>query len=108
MDNSNGEAKRMKIKELEWEEDYFHANTTRSSIQVSWHLKRMVPAKDPMAMAPFNIMTGPYSKSLAWVHQRGERRYHVSFVNNFDSDKTFRSLKAAKAYAVAIVTLEQT
>lgn len=92
---------------LVWEEDYFYTSTQTTDRAVSWHLKRMVPAKDPMVMTPYNIMTGPYSKSLAWVHQRGERLYHVSFVNNFDSDKTFRSLKAAKAYAVAVVTLEQ-
>ena len=92
---------------LVWEEDYFYTSTQTTDRAVSWHLKRMVPGKDPMAMAPYNIMTGPYSKSLAWVHQRGERLYHVSFVNKFDSDKIFRSLKAAKAYAVAVVTLEQ-
>lgn len=92
---------------LVWEEDYFYTSTAGGSDRtVSWHLKRMVPAKDPMARAPFSIVNGPYSKSLAWVHQQGERRYHVSFVNNFDSDKTFGSLKAAKAYAVAIITLE--
>lgn len=92
---------------LVWEEDYFYTSTQTTDRAISWHLKRMVPAKDPMAMAPYNIMTGPYSISLAWVHQRGEHNYHVSFVNKFDNDKTFRSLKAAKAYALAIVTLEQ-
>lgn len=88
-----------------WEEDYFY--TVTMPPKTSWHLKKMIPGKDPRAMAPFNIMTGPYAKSIAWVHKKGERKYHVSFVNKFDSDKTFRSLKAAKAYALAITTLEQ-
>lgn len=92
---------------LVWEEEYFFTSTQTRDPAVSWHLKRMVPGKDLMAVAPFNIMTGPFARSLAWIHKKGERSYHVSFVNNFDSDKIFRSLKAAKAYALAITTLEQ-
>jgi hypothetical protein len=45
--------------------------------------------------------------SVAWVTREGERKYSVRFVlsGNNDYDKTFRSLKAAKAYALAIVSL---
>jgi len=86
---------------LVWEEDYSYANARA----VSWHLKMMVPAKDPMATAPFSIVNGPYAKSLAWVTKLGDRKWDCQFVNH-DGSRTFRSLKAAKAYAVAVVTLE--
>jgi hypothetical protein len=43
----------------------------------------------------------------AYVVKRGERKWHAFFPSYLaNNDKTFRSLKAAKAYAVAIITLE--
>jgi hypothetical protein len=43
----------------------------------------------------------------AYVVKRGERKWHTFFPSYLaNNDKTFRSLKAAKAYAVAIITLE--
>ncbi len=48
-----------------------------------------------------------YKFSVAWVTNRGDRKWYCQFVNNNnDESRTFRSLKAAKAYAVAIITLE--
>jgi hypothetical protein len=42
----------------------------------------------------------------AYVVKRGERKWHAFFPSYLaNNDKTFRSLKAAKAYALAIVTL---
>jgi uncharacterized protein YktA (UPF0223 family) len=44
--------------------------------------------------------------TVAWVTKIGERKWDCQFVNH-NGSRTFRSLKAAKAYAVAIITLEQ-
>jgi hypothetical protein len=52
---------------------------------------------------------GWFDLHLATVIKRGERKWEVSFnwhPHKGINDKTFRSLKAAKAYAVAIITLE--
>lgn len=48
-----------------------------------------------------------YKITVAWVTKTGDRRWYCQFVNNNnDESRTFRSLKAAKAYATAIITLE--
>ena len=93
----------------EWEEELIYGNTVPSSPQIQWCLKKVIPAKDPTATAPFSIVSGPYKQICALVRLVSERRYRVHFqsVVHMDNDKTFRSLKAAKAYAVAIITLEQ-
>lgn len=92
---------------LVWEEDLDVFNTNLHMEQrLTWHLKKLIPAKDPMDMAPFKLMNGPYKVSLAWVTREGERKYTARFYNK-DNEKTFRSLKSAKAYALAITTLEQ-
>jgi hypothetical protein len=46
-----------------------------------------------------------YKISVAWVTKIGDRKWDCQFVNH-NGSRTFRSLKAAKAYAVAIITLE--
>lgn len=80
-----------------WEEDFdiFAQDVPRSLI---WHLKHVIPQP---ALDRF------WKVSLAWITRDGERTYKVRFAQHDNNDKTFRSLKAAKAYALAIVTLEQ-
>lgn len=94
-----------------WEEDFYATNTVPTAPKASWHLKKLIPAKDPMATAPFSLMTGPYKQTVAWVHKTGERKYEVRLLKHAynwkGNDKTFRSLKAAKAYALAVVALDQ-
>ena len=46
--------------------------------------------------------------TVAWVVKVSDRKWHCQFVRHNDEGRTFRSLKAAKAYAVAIITLEDT
>lgn len=72
--------------------------------RVEHHLKKVIPA-DPGEAPPWRLGVGPYKISFAWVMREGERKYSVRFVTMNHNDKTFRSLKAAKAYALAIVSL---
>jgi len=75
--------------------------------QVEHHLKK-VWNTDPMAHKFTSPMVGQWKISVAWVHKLGDRKYKVCINKSSErnNDKTFRSLKAAKAYAVAVVTLE--
>lgn len=93
------------MSQLVWEEDIDIFAHDISKARPSWHLKKVIPA-DPGSKPPFRLGTGPYKISCAWVTREGERKYRVRFVLGHDNDKTFRSLKAAKAYALAIVSLE--
>ena len=91
-----------------WEEEYIHPNTVPTVVQLEWHL-REVYNKDPMAGMFAVPMMGTWRRTLAVVRRLSERKYRVVFQTSpaFNNDnKTFRSLKAAKAYAVAIVTLD--
>lgn len=91
-----------------WEEEYVHPNTVPTVVRLEWHLKK-VWDKDPMAgMFAVPIM-GTWRRTDAVVRRLSERKYSVQFqsIALTDNDKTFRSLKAAKAYAVAVVTLDQ-
>lgn len=89
-----------------WEEEYIHeprriAEPQRFSVMV-WHLKKIIGRYEK---------TGHDLKvSVAHIYRLDERKYRVVFQTTpaFNNDnKTFRSLKAAKAYALAIITLEQ-
>lgn len=91
-----------------WEQEYFHPNTVPTVVLLEWHL-REVYNKDPMAgMFAVPIM-GTWRRTHAVVRRLSERKYSVQFQSIVltDNDKTFRSLKAAKAYALAVVTLDQ-
>lgn len=88
-----------------WEEDIDIFAKDLSKARPSWHLKKLIPA-DPGSRPPWRLGTGPYKISCAWVTREGERKYKVRFVTMNHNDKTFRSLKAAKAYALAIATLD--
>lgn len=72
--------------------------------RVEHHLKR-VWDKDPLADKFAHPLSGTWKVSVAWVRKIGDRKWDCQFVNH-DGGRTFRSLKAAKAYALAIVTLE--
>ena len=49
----------------------------------------------------------PLLLGVAYVVKRGERKWEAFFPKyGAANDKTFRTLKAAKAYAVAVVQLE--
>ena len=65
--------------------------------KVEHHLKACLPKTEGSA---FN-----YKFTAAYVIKIGDRKWDCQFVNN-NGSRTFRSLKAAKAYAVAIITLE--
>lgn len=70
------------------------------------HLK-VVWGTDPLA-GRFAVPThGMWKLSVAWVTRLGERKWHCGFADHQHDNKTFRSLKAAKAYALAIITLNQ-
>lgn len=88
---------------LAWEEDFdiFAEDIPKS---LTWHLKKLIPRTDLLAAS-----SPPYKVSLAWIRKSGERKYDVHFMHDLHGQpsKTFRSLRQAKAYATAIVTLEQ-
>ena len=89
-----------------WEQEYLPRSATAWDFE--WHLKK-VWDKDPLE-GKFEIpMRGVWRVTLAVVHKLSERKWSVQFqaVSQQHNDKTFRSLKAAKAYAVAVVTLDQ-
>lgn len=80
-----------------WEEEYLPQTPTAWGIE--WHLKKQIPPPDRERF---------WKISVAWVRKLDERKYRVVFQTTpaFNNDnKTFRSLKAAKAYALAIITL---
>ena len=67
--------------------------------RVEHHLKKCLPKTEGSA---FN-----YKISVAWIVKISDRKWLCNFITTNDESRTFRSLKAAKAYAVAIITLEQ-
>jgi hypothetical protein len=66
--------------------------------QEHWHLNQCLPKNDGSVF--------DYKITVCWVTKIGDRRWACHFVNSKGEDGTFRSLKAAKAYATAIITLE--
>ena len=91
----------------EWEldVDIFASPSGHGPLGSSWHLKR-VWDKDPLEKQFANPLRGVWKVSVAWVTKIGDRKWDCQFVNH-NGSRTFRSLKAAKAYALAIITLEQ-
>lgn len=89
-----------------WELDVdIHNSSGHGPLHTAWHLKR-VWDKDHLE-GKFDVpLRGTWKVSVAWVYKMGERKWQVRFVKDNPNDKTFRSLKAAKAYALAIITLE--
>lgn len=85
--------------------DVFQSPSADRPLDTAWHLKK-VWDKDPLADKFANPLRGQWKVSVAWVNKEGDRKWRVRFIKNDPNDKTFRSLKAAKAYAVAIITLE--
>ena len=69
------------------------------------HLKK-VWDKEPLEKQFATPLRGVWKVTVAWVTKIGDRKWDCQFVNHNDGSRTFRSLKAAKAYAVAIITLE--
>lgn len=89
-----------------WETEYLPQTTRGGEWKEQWHLKKVIPKSDPMTFKPFSIVNSvEYKVSVAWVTKIGERKWDAQFVNH-NGNRTFRSLKAAKAYALAITTLE--
>lgn len=82
-----------------WEEELMPLGDG-ATWKVLHHLKKCLPKNDG---SPFH-----YKVTVAWVTKIGNRKWDCQFVNHNDGSRTFRSLKAAKAYAVAITTLENT
>ena len=92
----------------EWEEElmplYQFGGGTEWKVQ--HHLKK-VWDKDPLSDKFFaHPLSGKWKVTVAWVTKVDKRKWDCQFVNH-DGNRTFRSLKAAKAYALAIITLEQ-
>lgn len=96
----NGNDKDGAMNQLVWEEDIdiFASPSGYGTLSTSWHLKRIWDSD--------NSMRSTWKVSLAWINKGGDRKYHLRFARNNCDAKTFRSLKAAKAYALAIITLE--
>lgn len=81
-----------------WETELIPSNC---DWQAEHHLKRVVDKEQ------FGVpIQGTWKVTVAWVTKIGNRKWDCQFVNH-DGSRTFRSLKAAKAYALAIITLEQ-
>jgi hypothetical protein len=100
--HGNGEANAVSYV---WEEDIDIFVSDVSKARPTWHLKQVIPETLDQA-PPWRLGMGRYKVSHAWVSREGERKYEVRFVRtHFEYNKTFRSLKAAKAYALAIVSL---
>jgi hypothetical protein len=72
---------------------------------ITWHLKK-VWDKDKLGHKFAHPLRGQWKVSMAWVRKIGDCKWQVHFATNDPNDNTFRSLKAAKAYALAIITLE--
>ena len=88
-----------------WELDIdIHNPNGCGPLSSAWHL-REVWDKDPLEKQFANPLRGTWKFSVAWVTKIGDRKWDCQFVDH-DGSRTFRSLKAAKAYAVAIVTLD--
>jgi hypothetical protein len=98
------------MSKLEWEEEHILLNMikpTDPGVPTEWHLKKLVPRHDHPR---------PYKVSVAWIALQGKRKYVARVLNpdqNFIVqhepffDMTFRSLKQAKAWCLAVYTLEQ-
>jgi hypothetical protein len=94
---------------LEWETELLPSKYDADDNfvwRVEHHLKK-VWDKDPLEDKFAHPLRGVWKISVAWVRKIGDRKWLCQFVNHNDEGRTFRSLKAAKAYAVAIITLEQ-
>lgn len=85
--------------------DIFASHSGHGELGSSWHLKR-VWSKDHLEGHLVTPLRGTWKVSVAWVTKEGDRKWRVRFIKDDPNDKTFRSLKAAKAYALAIITLE--
>jgi hypothetical protein len=92
MGDSNDKAHRMNYV---WETELMPIGSATWKVQ--HHLKKCLPKTEGSAF--------DYKLTTAWVTKIGDRKWDCQFVNH-DGSRTFRSLKAAKAYAVAIITLE--
>jgi hypothetical protein len=80
-----------------WEEELMSNHGVPTTWKVEHHLKACLPKTEGSAF--------DYKITAAYVIKIGDRKWDCHLVNN-DESRTFRSLKAAKAYAVAIITLE--
>ena len=99
------------MSQLVWEQDVDVFKPNPGPLDVSWHLKR-VSQQDPLKDKFQTTLSGAWKVSVAWVHRISERKYTVQIWSDSrmrvtESTRQFRSLKQAKAYALAIVTLEQ-
>jgi hypothetical protein len=94
MGDSNDKAQRMKYV---WEEELLPFG-----IPMIWavehHLKHCLPKTHGSLF--------DYKVSVAWVRKVGDRRWYCNTIGH--GDKYFRTLKSAKAWAVAVKTLEET
>lgn len=98
------------MSQLVWEEDIDVFKPNPGPLDVIWHLKR-VSQRDPLEKKFQKTLSGTWKVSLAWVHRLSDRKYcvrtwHDNRMRVIEEGRTFRSLKQAKAYAVAIITLE--
>lgn len=92
---------------LEWETELQpskYADDDNLVWRVEHHLKK-VWDKDPLAQFA-NPLHGQWKVSVAYVTKVSDRKWLCNFTLTNNESRTFRSLKAAKAYTVAIITLE--
>lgn len=81
-----------------WEEEWIRPCVSQVDLRdFEWHLKKIVGKSE---------RGNDLKISLAWVRKIDDRKWHATINSHNNDNKTFRSLKAAKAYAVAIITLD--
>ncbi len=83
-------------KQLAWEEEFDLYNT----LEIQHHLKVVIPRPDSPR---------PYKISVAWVRRIGKRKYEADVVGHTThyDNQTFRSLKAAKAWCLAVYSMKE-
>lgn len=91
---------------LVWEEEHILLkliDPRQDGFSTEHHLKVLIPRPDHPR---------PYKISVAWVRREDKRKYEASVIADRTHDEvrytrhTFRSLKSAKAWCLAIYTME--
>ncbi len=80
-----------------WEDEFLPAYGANREWQTSLHLKKAWVSHE-------GRIDRNYKVTLAWIAKHGKRKWVLEFVDAIEP-KTFSTLKAAKAYAVATVIL---
>ncbi len=80
-----------------WEDEFLPAYGANREWQTSLHLKKAWVSHD-------GRIDRNYKVTVAWIARLGKRKWALAFTDRQES-RTFPTLKAAKAYALATVIL---